>query len=278
LVRDWRNERRVDPNREIAFMDARSSPHPTFEILQAFGLGKLDDALVEAVNKHLEHCPDCQRQVAEMVPDSFLARLRDAQGGAERSTAPGAADIPPSQTADTRPQSTAADDATAEAESASPPHVFTTGHEDAIPAALDDATESGFEPGVRIRYFGDYELQKMLGKGGTGIVYKARQLSLNRPVALKMIRAARFASPDDVRRFQNEPEAIARLDHPNIVPIFEVGRFEDQHYFSMKLIGAESLDKRLKDYVGDPGGRPGWWRRRPTRFTTPTSAAFSIAT
>ena len=85
-----------------------------------------------------------------------------------------------------------------------------------------------------------------------GIVYKARQLSLNRLVALKMIKTSRFPSAEEVRRFQNEAEAVARLDHPNIVPIFEVGRYEDQHYFSMKLIGGESLDKRLKDYVADP--------------------------
>jgi serine/threonine protein kinase len=90
-------------------------------------------------------------------------------------------------------------------------------------------------------------LQRILGEGGMGIVHKARQLSLNRPVAVKMIRAARFPSADEVHRFQNEAEAVARLDHPHIVPIFEVGRYEDQHYFSMKLIAGESLDKRLKD-------------------------------
>ena len=67
-----------------------------------------------------------------------------------------------------------------------------------------------------------------------------------------MIKAARFASADEVRRFQNEAEAVAQLDHPNIVPIFEVGQFEDQHYFSMKLIAGESLDKRLKDYIAEP--------------------------
>ena len=78
-----------------------------------------------------------------------------------------------------------------------------------------------------------------------GIVYKARQLSLNRLVALKMIKASRFPSRDEVRRFQNEAEAVARLDHPNIVPIFEVGRYDDQYYFSMKLIAGESLDERL---------------------------------
>ena len=132
-------------------------------------------------------------------------------------------------------------------------------------------------PAHFIGYFGDYELQKVLGEGGMGIVYKARQLSLNRPVALKMIQAARFASADEVRRFQNEAEAVARLDHPHIVPIFEVGQFEDQHYFSMKLIAGESLDKRLKDYVADPAARPGWWRSPPARSTTPTSAASSTA-
>jgi hypothetical protein len=68
--------------------------------------------------------------------------------------------------------------------------------------------------GIRVRYFGDYELQRVLGEGGMGIVYKARQLSLNRTVALKMIRAARFPSADALRRFQNEAEAVARLDHP----------------------------------------------------------------
>jgi len=116
----------------------------------------------------------------------------------------------------------------------------------------DDGASIALPRGTRVRYFGDYELQKILGEGGMGVVYKARQISLNRPVALKMIKAARFASDDDLRRFQNEAEAVARLDHPNIVPNFEVGRFEDQHYFSMKLIGGESLDKRLKKYGADP--------------------------
>ena len=119
-------------------------------------------------------------------------------------------------------------------------------------AGANGVADRRLPDGTRIGYFGDYELLRVLGEGGMGIVYKARQLSLNRPVALKMIRAARFPSADEVRRFQNEAEAVARLDHPNIVPIFEVGRYEDQHYFSMKLIGGDSLDKRLNDNVADP--------------------------
>ena len=127
-----------------------------------------------------------------------------------------------------------------------------TGQVDATSDASDSPDETSLQPGTRIGYFGDYELLKVLGEGGMGIVYKARQLSLNRSVALKMIKASRFPSADEVRRFQNEAEAVARLDHPNIVPIFEVGQYEDQHYFSMKLIAGESLDKRSKDYVADP--------------------------
>jgi WD40 repeat protein/tRNA A-37 threonylcarbamoyl transferase component Bud32/tetratricopeptide (TPR) repeat protein len=121
-------------------------------------------------------------------------------------------------------------------------------------AGRDCSTGDGLEPVTRVRYFGDYELLKVIGEGGMGIVYRAKQLSLNRPVAVKMIRATRFASAEDVRRFKNEAEAVARLDHPNIVPIFEVGQFEDQHYFSMKLISGESLDKRLNDYMTDSNG------------------------
>jgi tRNA A-37 threonylcarbamoyl transferase component Bud32 len=103
-----------------------------------------------------------------------------------------------------------------------------------------------------VRYFGDYDLIKELGRGGMGIVFKARQMSLNRPVALKMIRSAALASEDERRRFQNEAEAVATLDHPHIVPILEVGNYEGQRYFTMKLIGGTSLNQRLADYVGDP--------------------------
>ena len=110
-------------------------------------------------------------------------------------------------------------------------------------AAMGKSTDPENPPSCR---FGDYELIEKIGQGGMGVIYKARQQKLNRIVAVKMIRAGKLAAPADIQRFQSEAEAIGRLEHPQIVPIYEVDQVEGIHFFSMAFVDGEDLAQKLR--------------------------------
>jgi len=211
--------------------DSGLPPHE--ESLQAIVASFLEaDAAGKAPDRRqlLAHHPELAEELAAFFADhdkmKALAGLMGVAGaergvaGAERSDAPAAGLAMSDETQSLKPAS--ADDETL------PPGQI-------------------LEPplGTKVRYFGDYELLEEIGRGGMGVVYKARQISLNRVVALKMVLAGQLAGEEDIKRFYTEAEAAAQLDHPGIVPIFEVGQHEGQHYFSMGYVEGQSLSARV---------------------------------
>jgi len=111
--------------------------------------------------------------------------------------------------------------------------------------ASEIASTNGAEPVAPV--FGDYELIEEIARGGMGVVYRARQISLNRTVAIKTILHGHFTDPEFVRRFRAEAEAAANLRHPNIIAIFEIGEEKGEHFFSMEYVEGRNLASLVRE-------------------------------
>ena len=143
-----------------------------------------------------------------------------------------------------------------------------------VDPALSETTPDVSRSSTRIdtsvgESFGDYLILGTIARGGMGVVFRARQTRLNRLVALKMILSSHLATQDDIQRFHAEAEAVAKLDHPGIVPIYEVGEVNGQHYFSMGLVEGGSLAALIKDRPIEP--------RRAAQLTKSIAEAMQYA-
>jgi WD40 repeat protein len=238
--------------------------HPSAEELQAFSLGRVAEADLARIAAHLDDCPTCRRRVDGIcAQDPLLSRLQaaDRPGGGfredagqrrqaaralrqERRRPPSSAGVltregapDPDKTA-IFPQPAAAAPIGGPAEGLVPENV----------RALGPSQGAVEQPGCP-RQIGEYDILGEVGRGGMGVVYKARHRGLRRLAALKMVLEGTFASAQQRHRFQLEAELAGRVQHPNIVQVYEIGSHEGQPFLAMEWVEGGSLADRVR---GEP--------------------------
>ncbi len=187
--------------------------HPSDQTLNAYGLGKLDDASAGTVSKHLEDCDSCQHRVAELSSDEFLGRLQNAQVKSDGSAA-GWSPLDVSATEGAR------------GPLVPPPPV------DTLPPELVDHP--------------DYEIVRELGRGGMGVVYLAQNKLMGRLEVLKVVGGHLVERPGVRDRFLREVQSAAKLQHRNIVSAYSAIRLGESIVLAMEYIDGEDLAKMVK--------------------------------
>jgi serine/threonine-protein kinase len=223
--------------------------HPTDEELRADCLGQLDDLLAEVVHKHLEDCADCRARVAEMSSDSSLERLPPEVCGE------GPEPYVPQISVSFEPGRTSVLASLAESVGGLPRVSLrdTDPGEEPSPLVKPGSSEMPFQEDRS----GRYQLLGEIARGGMGAVLRGRDGDIGRDLAIKVLLGVHKDKPELIRRFVEEAQIGGQLQHPGVVPIYDVGTFADRRpFFTMKLVKGQTLAHLLQGRKDPADGLP----------------------